>query len=206
MRKTNRITAMLLSTMIAGSTLAVPAFASSTDESVAIAAAANAEFVDINGYNCRLVDGEYVTVIDGEEYIVIDLGSGISDGISTYSFRDPWDGVPQVDVSDGSEYTASVDLTLGDYKSPIYYTGTSNPDLSAYIGTGYWVPQLYHFQIHTYEPATGWTLQVDRNLWLGNGHKYLLTGTPALIIEKIAFEIKADSLGIKKFNYWFGKA
>lgn len=203
MRKSNRIKAMLLGAMIVGSTIAVPVSASSTDDNDSFTAL-NDEFIYINGYNCRLINGEYVTVVDGEEYVVIELGSGNSDGISVCSFTPPWNGA-EIDVSDGTEYKASVNLNLGDHRA-IYHTGTSNPDLSAYIRTGFWNSQIYHFKIYSFDQMLGWVLQVDTNLALGNGRKYLLTGTGAYIFEKFAIQISAENSGQKQFNYWFGKA
>lgn len=204
MRKSNRIAAMLLSATIIGSTIAIPTFASSIDDSDSFMTATNDKYVDINGYNCRLIDGEYVTVIDGEEYVVIELGNGNSDGISVCSFTPPWD-VAEIDVSDGSEYKASVDLNLGDHKA-IYHTGTNSPELSAYIGTGYWIPQTYHIEIYTFDNGLGWVKQVDKDETFGNGRKFLLTGTGAYVFEKFAIKFSADSRGQKEFNYWFGRA
>lgn len=164
------------------------------------------DFVDINGYQCQLIDGNYVTEIDGEKYIVIELGNNSSDNdVTSRSDVSPQANTTVVDVRNGVEHKESVNLNLGDYESPEFIVAPNNSELSAYIWTGFWVPQRYCLVISTYTDDGDWAEEEPQKLYFGNGYRYLFTGTASRIIKRIQLKIIADeSSGIKSFNYWFG--
>lgn len=90
--------------------------------------------VDIKGYSCYERDGHYWTILDGEEYLVIDVGD-IEDyvtnpnEINIYSQTSTtaidelppfWTNSSIVNVPHGFEHTEVADLSNGDYCSPIF--------------------------------------------------------------------------------------
>lgn len=109
------------------------------------------EMIDINGYSCYERDGQYWTVLDGEEYLVINLDeimwepteagseeepginpcSGIVDEcpIGTPPLLTKWIYNGCVELSEANNYTYNdrCYLTYGDYYSPIYYFQPKKP-------------------------------------------------------------------------------
>lgn len=200
MKKIKRIFTAFLGAITISTAIVTPAFAEATSVE-------SGELVDINGYQCQLIDGNYVTEINGEKYIVIDLGN-IGSGNSTtfHSEASPLSNTTVVDVRDGKEHKESVNLNLGDYESPEFIVAPNKTELSAYIWTGFWVPQSYYVEISTYTYETGWGSERPMTLIFGNGYKYLFTGTASRLIKRFQLVIFADESNslIKSFIYWVG--
>lgn len=178
------------------------------------------ELVDVNGYQCRIVDGEYVTNIDGKEYTVIDLGdlSVPSENTSCYSantaaaYDTPgsWN-TSSISITKGSEYRDAFNLYF-DYRSPKYEVGPNPAWSSAYIRADYIIPRTIKIQVYTYDDMNGWQLRTketgDNNGFvsasLSSFRTILFTGSATTIVSRIAFRVLSDGVGKDIYAYYFG--
>lgn len=111
-----------------------------------MAETAEPQTVDINGFSCYERDGQYWTVLDGEEYLVINLDEFTEPAAEDDSGISPYSGIVDecpigtpplltdwiyngcVELNAQNNYTCKdrCYLTYGDYYTPIYYFDTSN--------------------------------------------------------------------------------
>lgn len=121
--------------------------------SVAAEAMTEPELTDIHGYMCYERDGQYWTLLDGEEYMVIDLdnymtsgteGSFIDNEASLYSIQSndspiglptaDWYDCGYIDMRQIHSYTDGCYISSGNQDSKIYYYPTKNGNAS-YVAT-----------------------------------------------------------------------
>lgn len=105
--------------------------------------------VNIDGYTCYEKNGNYHTVVDNEDCIIIvhdesnmvtdkeliktlnqSLNSTNNSGIALCSTAENWPNNKTVDISSGQTYSDSGDITYADYYSPMYKTNSKINDFS----------------------------------------------------------------------------
>lgn len=184
---------------------------SNVDTSIAISE--TAELTDIGGYACYERDGNYWTVLDGEEYLVIDTRDVLakaSELVGTNnvqaSIGEPtgWKNNTHISLPNGSSYTGNVYITQGDYYSPIFeVTPTMNDfrfkfDTDHILVYSYEMTFWYHFQ----SPLNQWHPETVKISFSGiPGYKIIMPGTMSGIIDGLGIEINSANSSQKDFKY-----
>lgn len=212
MSKTKKILAAITSTVvIAGSlTLSSSAYDNKVDA------------IMINGYECYESEGQLITNVDGEDCIVLvaseenkvtdetliaelNARAGIS-SIQTRAIPQQWPNSSVVDISDGSKYNGSGDITNSNYLTPMFITNPDDDDVALKIYSGFVFPTTYKVKFYWYigDSIKEWyNDDIILTFGLFNQTRTLLTGTPSQYISKCCFEYDKSSTGEKKFDYQF---
>lgn len=184
---------------------------SNADTSVPVSDAAY--LTDIGGYACYQRDENYWTVIDGEEYLVVDTRAILapsSKQAATYALRTSidapsgWGNSIHVNLPDGNSYTDSVDLSNGDYYSPIYEVTPKMNDYRFKFDTNHIVSHTYDliFYYHFQSPVDEWHPEpVTLTFSCIPGYKIIMPGTMSGIIDGVGVKIKSSSPGRRDFKY-----
>ena len=188
------------------------------------------EMIDINGYPCYERDGQYWTVLDGEEYLVINLDEIMDEPMESGSDEDsginPCSGIVDecpigtppllvdwiyngcVELSEANNYTYDdrCYLTYGDYYSPIYYFQPKKPKAQfvAKIDADVF-DEKYYLDIWKHHSNTNEWKKADTNkLFQFNfilpPHS-LLTGSETQLIDGLGLKFLTSSPGNKELNY-----
>lgn len=168
-------------------------------------------YIDINGYDCYERDGYYWTVIDGIEYLVIDLSDSVSAGNDITTYSSPmgtppnWANNQEVTLTESSpSYTDTCNLKNGDYCSPIYKINPKKTDYRISIYSGVWLNNTYDIEFYTHlqYDLGGWHMEkntITFNVLLNT--YFLLTGTPSTVIDGFALRFLSSSTGQKDLDY-----
>lgn len=218
MRKMKKMISVLISFVTAITSIAL----------LAANAFAAAELVDINGYSCYERDGEYWTVLDGQEYLVIDLDQFIpndaqasfnEEDCSPYSAQATTSPIGKPDghinpnwvdlTATGGSYEDRCYLTYGDYYSPVYYFNNElnmHAIPTAKISTKVVLPNTYYLDIyvHYIDHTGGWRIMGNRKRFdfsILSPMRLLFSGTANEIIDGLALQFADDSPGQKELYY-----
>lgn len=179
--------------------------------STAAEAISEPELTNIHGYMCYERDGEYWTMLDGVEYLVLDLDTFMpveSDEVvaKRISKGKPagWtnDRVVNLTASKPS-YEDFCDLSKGNYCSPVYEFDPTGALCSAEISTKVLLSQTYDVNIYTYQGA-GLSWISEKHTFTFNMFQprhLLFTGTAGHIITGLALEFLSSSTGQKDLYY-----
>lgn len=169
------------------------------------------ETVRVGNYDCLEKNGQYFTEINGESYLVINLDEleWKQEGVSRASSVG-WLNGQEVDISDGSKYNGTVNMSNGDYSTPIFIgynpnTVTSSK-LSYNISTSFVGSNSYTVDVHVYEhlSKTWNTSTVTINFGLLSQKKVLFTGQSNVAPTKMCLTFDKDkSTGKESFDYSF---
>lgn len=180
--------------------------------------------VEINGFSCYERDGEYWTVLDGEEFLVINLDnftkpaaeddsginpcSGIVDEcpIGTPPLLTDWiyNGCVELNGQNNYTYEDRCYLTYGDYYSPIYYfvPKISSAEYVAKIYTHDIFADTYEFNVWRHDTQTkNWIPVITSSFNILLHERMLLTGSLTQIVDGIAFKFLADGVFDKELYY-----
>lgn len=167
--------------------------------------------VRVGEYDCRVEDGEYYTEIDGETYLVIDLDDcewTADEEFSRSAGSSEWRNGPEVDISDGSKYKGTADISEGDDSTPIfigYDPKTASPGKLDYaMYAGFIFGNLYKVQIHVYDYINdNWTYTYKAlNFSFAGQTKILFSGSSNYTPSKICVTFLQDgSTGEKTIGY-----
>lgn len=181
------------------------------------------QLVDINGYSCFERDGQYWTMLDGVEYLVINIDEfaepdlDVNSEISPqYNIADecpigapsPYDwiynGYVELTENNNYSYTDRCYLTYGDYYSPIYYFKPKNPNSSfaAKISANVSSFDTYYIQIWQHNTAFGWMNNKSNesfNLLLRE--HTLFTGTTTQLVDGLGFRFISDGVRQQQLYY-----
>lgn len=203
--------------------LTAAAMAVTVNLSVAAEAITEPELTDIHGYMCYERDGEYWTMLDGEEYLVIDLDNfvtsdteevSINDEASLYSAQsnDSPIGVPPVNwyycgyvnMTNAGSYSDSGYIGSGHQDSKIFYCPRPAEDkiLTARISTKHFFDNAYDITVYIHDNQLNWTGEEKSFHFntLVNNH-VLFTGTAEKIIDGFALRFLTSSTGEASFIY-----
>lgn len=188
-------------------------------QAAAVTPEVSSELVDIHGFACYERDGQFYTMLDGDECLVIDLDKICADVVkegvsvqSTYSgdYLDPPEGWTNNKLTlaiPGSMYTDTCDLTNGDYCSPIHqmvYHGDGNYKVS--IKTNQWASNTYilNVWVHLHEWIESDQVAVTFSVF-GHSHT-IITGSPGNEMDGYAlkFQLPEGSKAEKSFQYELG--
>ena len=174
---------------------------SNVDTTVAISE--SAELTDIGGFACYQRDGNYWTMLDGEEYLVIDFRDILptNNFISTTNTQEPdskslssWENKAYIPLSPETSYKTQIDLSNGDYYSPIFeLSHFSNGTYNGYIqlSTNHIVNNSYDIEIYVrYQNMTDWFMDGTRHLTFN-----IFGKTQAILIGGASFDV--DCVGLK---------
>lgn len=149
-------------------------------------------------------------MLDGEEYLVIDLCSmalSADNTNSTYvSINTPpgWGNNTFVTLRDYQTYSGKVDLSKGDFYSPIFEIAPELADCRFDFSTNHIVNNKYYMRIwsHYKKPLDNWEPYYSEETFNLVIHtKVLLTGSSSSLIDAFGFEILSDSPGRDDFSY-----
>lgn len=132
------------------------------------------ETVRIGRYDCKVVDGNYITEIDGGTCIVIDLDEIAAEAkknaeASPLSVTSSgWLNGEEIDVSDGHSYSGMIDISNGDDHTPIFVAVPKGKEkeinrVSHSLYSERVFPNLYKICIHSYSANLGW-MSVNRTI------------------------------------------
>ena len=212
MKKFN--TKNIFAAALAVTMMAIPCGTAYADSNVDtfVAISETAELTNIGGYACYERDGNFWTLIDGEEYLVIDtrdwaIGSDTS--MTTYSQNASvgaptnWGNMTYVPLPDGTSYTDSVDLSKGNYYSPIYETTPSRDEFKFKFDTNHVLNHTYNMTFwYHFESTDEWHPEPVTITFNGiPGFKIIHPGTLVNVIDAMGVEIDADSTGRNDFKY-----
>ena len=170
------------------------------------------EYIDINGYDCYERDGYYWTVLDGDEYLVIDLSDSVSvcNDISpcATSIGTPpnWTNSQVVTLTeDNPTHKDTCHLKNGDYCSPVYEIKPEQTDYRIEISTGVVFNNSYDVVLYThlqYNMLGGWQ-PTQRTITFNVviPYRVLLTGTVSTAIDGFAIKFLSSSTGQKDLDY-----
>ena len=160
--------------------------------------------VQVGEYECYVKDGQYYTEIDGESYLVIELGNdAVECDTSIIPYAYGWENGPVIDISNGSYYAGTI--SEANNCSPIIKGNTEKDyriKISNLIGFN-----NYKFTIFYYNSAYNhWYSEAETLLFIGFIDKgnvnVLFSGTAKELITKIRFECcLEDSSGPIPFTY-----
>ncbi len=168
--------------------------------------------VRVGEYDCRVENGEYYTEIDGETYLVIDLDDcewTADEEFSRSAGSSEWRNGPEVDISDGSKYKGTLDISEGDDSTPIFIgIDPENPRsgrMSYAIYAGFLWSNNYKVNMHTYDSQLGWQSTTRYiNFAITTNEHVLLTGSVNFLPPKICLTfLKEDSEGEETIGYQF---
>lgn len=164
---------------------------SNVDTTVAISE--SAELTDIGGFACYQRDGNYWTMLDGEECLVIDFQDMVptNNSISTTSaqetdskFLSSWKNKAYIPLSPETSYKTQIDLSYGDYYSPIFELSKFMDNQYMELSTNHIVKNSYDIEIYMkYQNMSEWLMKpvnITFNIfakthviWVGLGSGYL---------------------------------
>ncbi len=160
------------------------------------------DMVNINGYQCYEMDGQYYTIIDDEEYLVIDtnklFAETIGEQISAQNDENPigmppnWTNYVRVTLEDGVKYVDTCDISNGiRYCSPVFeITPKANCDYRMKITTGQWLSNKYTFNVyfHAMNYVGDWTCTdtITHTFSLFNSQCLIFTGTASNVYDAFA--------------------
>ncbi len=177
---------------------------------VPVSVSETVELTDIGGYACYQRDGNYWTMLDGEECLVIDLstlaGTLSEPASATSSITPPpyWNNNEFVYLSDYDGYSGEVDLSKGDFYSPVFEVSPELADCRIDFKTDHIKPNKYKIKIWTHHmaPVNEWVpYTTEHNFNLVARSMVLLTGSESKVSDAFGFKIYADSLGRDDFSY-----
>lgn len=173
------------------------------------------ETINIRGYSCYERDGNYWTMLDGIEYLVIDVGDSSGNysrtvpyatASATLSAPPQWTTDKQVPILNGGSYTDTVDISSSNYCSPVYLVTPTSSDYRLTISCGFIFSNQYSisFYSHTKSPINSWgspsTEPVNFSA-LSSTH-VVLAGTSGSVTDAVALRFNYEaSTGEKNFNY-----
>lgn len=191
--------------------------------SVAAETISNPELTDIHGYMCYERDGEYWTMLDGEEYMMIDLDKLIAEGeaeecttvLSTASgdigCPNGWMNRSIVEINNSSpSYDSPFDLTRGDYYTPIFKIDANKSDYSMTFDINVPFPQnllgeTYDLEFHYMymDSIDGTWYHYSKSVTFSNKSdpEKFLTGTTYQLFAGAAVKILSSSSGSKQRKY-----
>lgn len=208
--------------------LTASAIALTANVSAAAEAVSAPQLTDIHGYACYERDGEYWTVIDGQEYLVIDLDSFIEsepqtpfneDSCSPYSTQATTSPIGKPDghinpnwvdlTATGGSYEDKCYLTYGTYYSPVFCLDSEASILSrttAKISTKVVFNNTYFVDlwVHTTHYNTEWRLEKKNwqlNFSIFQPYYILFAGSTNQLIDGFALQFSDDSPGQKELYY-----
>lgn len=208
--------AILAATMVATMvTIACGTAYADSNVDTSIAISETAELTDIGGYACYERDGNYWTVLDGEEYLVIDTrdvlakaGEWAGTNSVKASIGEPtgWKNNTHISLANGASYTDDVYITQGDYYSPIFEVTPNMTDFRFRFKTNHFLTYSYEitFWYHFQNPINEWhpeTVTIKFNS-LGN-NKIISPGTMSGVIDGVGIEIDSANSSQKDFEYTF---
>lgn len=169
----------------------------------------------IDGYTCYEKNGNDCTVIDGKEYIVISINENeLVDYPETYSEKashleqvrglgSNWP-MDEEDISDGSTYNGSGDITNSDHYTPMFIVDPIGNTTSLAIYMGFIFNNFYNVTVSTYI-GYGVNMWSNSTINIGfnalNQTNILLTGTVSQSITKAGIRFNKESTGEKVFSY-----
>lgn len=189
---------------------------------------AAAELVDINGYSCYERDGEYWTVLDGQEYLVIDLDQFIPNDAQTscndddclpYSTQATTSPIGKPDghinpnwvdlTATGGKYEDRCYLTFGTYYSPVFcldYEASILSRTTATISTKVVLNNTYFINIWIHSKQFNEEWRLEKNHWRFNFSVFqptyiLFAGSTNQLIDGFALQFLDDSPGQKELYY-----
>ena len=179
--------------------------------------------VDINGYSCYERDGEYWTILDGIEYLVVNLDDftevateNYPEAASLYDVssecpigRPPfgewvYNGYVELTESNNYAYRDRCYLTYGDYYSPIFCFTPKHPNdtFTAKIHAEASSFDTYHIKIWTHNTATGWMVNTnDRSFTLAIREYMLFTGTTTQLVDGLGFRFISEGVRQQQLYY-----
>lgn len=209
--------------------LAAAAIAVTANASVAAEAIEKQQLTYINGYMCYEKDGQYWTIEDGEEYLVIDLDNLViastevddsENSSSTYStlaidcpIGKPdqygwWTYTGWVDLRNTESYEDRCYLTYGDYYSPIYVFNLKPTNGHLYesrfsLSTKVVLPNTYDITFSYHLKDAGWTTPATATITFDLLHQLraITTGTQGPLMDGIAIRFEDSSSGQKELYY-----
>lgn len=177
------------------------------------------EITDINGYLCYERDAQYWTMLDGDEYLVVNLDDYTmvdagEESIELYSTNndcpigtpDGWYYCGYLDFSNGGSYTEGCYISTGDYDSKIYYTG-SLPQTQQYIAkistkqvlNNAYKMKIYLHNIYENKWLTPESVTITFNAF--TPPHILFTGTTSQLYDGFAIRVLQSSTGETPFYY-----
>lgn len=198
-----------------------------TANATVMAETAEPQTVDINGFSCYERDGQYWTVLDGVEYMIINLDDfteSVSEdaaGISPYSgivdecpigtppLLTDWIYNGCVELNEQNNYTDEdrCYLTYGDYYSPIYYFQHKKPNLQflAKIDADVVFSEEYYIDIWIHRNDTNkWEVAETNQSFIFNfvlPPHVLLSGTTTQLVDGLGLKFLTSSPGNKELYY-----
>lgn len=189
------------------------AYADSNDDTSAPVSDA-AYLTDIGGYACYQRDGNYWTVIDGEEYLVIDTRPALkttnAQNITVKAqnnslpFPTGWGNDTYYGLlADGSSYTGDVNLSKGDYYSPIFEVNPEFNDFRFQISSNHFIGNYnykFYFYYHHKSPINQWDPEyASVSFGWPINTKVLIPGTASGIIDGLGVNILKE--GSSSINF-----
>ncbi|MBQ9949016.1 MAG: hypothetical protein IJO91_11585 [Oscillospiraceae bacterium] len=162
------------------------------------------ETVQVGEYQCYVENGQYYTVLDGETYLVINLDEAMpcssNDGVSVASVQTD----QEIDIN-GSSYNGQIDISNGDFATPIFCGDENGLPRGYQISTGFIFENVYQVTPRVFNTAyNAWVNQNTVTIAFGlfQQTKILYTGTTATVCSKAQFIFHKDgSTGEPVFNY-----
>lgn len=189
---------------------------SNVDTTVAISE--SAELTDIGGFACYQRDGNYWTMLDGEECLVIDFQDMVptNNSISTTSaqetdskFLSSWKNKAYIPLSPETSYKTQIDLSNGDYYSPIFeLSHFPNHTYNGYIqlSTNHIVNHSYDIEIYVkYQNLTDWFMDGTRHLTFNIVGKtqVIIIGGGGYDVDCVGLRFLSSSTGRDDFECTF---
>lgn len=169
--------------------------------------------IDINGFSCYEIDGNYFTTIEGDSYLVINLDECVWRAENTALSRASIDWMygTQVDISDGSRYNGTLNISTSDDSTPIFIgydpSGTTyNSRISYNLEAGFIFNNSYSVDVHVFDyPSSSWsTTNVTLTFNITGQHKILFTGMTNSAPTKMCLTfLKEGSTGESNIGYSF---
>lgn len=159
----------ILSSLLAAATLLTTSIPVRADT---LSTSSSSDLINIGGYNCYEKSGQYFTIIDGEEYLAIDVRNILPESSdnavfaleSVHPISKPrgWKNDERFTLADGEKHTDTCDISDGtEYHTPVFEI-TPKKDLTddyrLRIGTGQWLTNEYtiEFIFHSQWPIDEW--------------------------------------------------
>lgn len=212
MKKFKKAISMATAAALAVSMMSTaPAFAEEADTSVEFVGTDGntytlTETAKLGDYDCWVMDGMYFTEIDGEICQVIDLSQ-----LNWVDADEPISRETEVDLSDGSEYAGQINITDGDYTTPIFIGCTKDTDadkISYCIHADVFKSNLYMVDIYGYDvydqrwKYTGGDEQQRFNFSFVTPTKILFNGMSSAAYSKVKITfLKEGSTGKSILDY-----
>lgn len=188
-------------------------FTTSAAYAETIETSTSASTVKIGRYDCYLKsDGQYYTMLDGSEWLVIDVSGGAPENQASVSSIPPKNIVPplwprsdRVTLVDNQKYIDVCDVTNSNYYSPIYDITPKMNDFRIRIKTGQWLSNVYDawIELHHQSPVDDWDSEpVTLKFGLFVPAQVLIVGTASAVTDMVAIEFaKPDGKQETVFEY-----